>query len=171
MPSILFRFLLFISSYAPLFAILALLAWDKNHPRIAEGFGALTVIGVIALCLYLSYIRRRVQSEQLSVQHIESKDSEILSYIVTYFFPFMADFSKTPVELVALLLLFVVIAFIHVNSNMIHINPLLNLLGYHLFEVEAVDGKSYKLLTDQKIHNGSKINVAVIGDRVFLNTK
>ncbi len=81
----------------------------------------------------------------------------------------MADFSKPPMELVALGIFFVVIGFLYVNSNMIHINPMLNLQGYHLFEVELTDGTSHAVLTKKRLRGGTAIQAVTIGEHIYLS--
>jgi hypothetical protein len=168
MPSIIVKILLFLSSYFPLFAILTLLSWSKNR-NLAYAFIATGIFSWAGLELYLWYVRSRVHAEKLSIRSSQQRDAEILSYIVTYLIPFMADFSKPPLDLLALGIFFVVIGFLYVNSNMIHINPMLNLRGYHLFEVELKDGSSHSVLTKKRLRCDTTINAVAIGDHVYLH--
>src|SRR5205823_2320916 len=104
--------LLFLSSYFPLFAILTLLSWSKNR-SLACAFILTGFISWLGLELYLWYARTKVNPETLNIQSAQQRDAEILSYIVTYLIPFMADFAKPPIELVALGIFFVVIGFLY----------------------------------------------------------
>jgi hypothetical protein len=167
MPSTFVKTLLFLSSYFPLFAILTLLSFSKNRMA-AYTFAGAGIVSWAALESYLWYARTRVNPETLNLRSSQRRDSEILSYIVTYLIPFMADFSKPPIELAALGIFFVVIGFLYVNSNMIHINPMLNLRGYHLFEVELDDGSSHSVLTKTRLRNGISIKAVAIGEHVYL---
>jgi hypothetical protein len=123
----------------------------------------------IILEAYLWYARNKINPEKLDVRSAQQRDAEILSYIVTYLIPFMADFSKPPIELVALGIFFVVIGFLYVNSNMIHINPMLNLQGFHLFEVELADGTSHAVLTKKRLRSGTTIQAVIIGEHIYLS--
>ena len=168
MPSLPFKVLLFLSSYFPLFTMLALLSWDKGKCNVAIGFAVIGIVGLLGLEIYLRYVRLKLQPESLQVKKADRKDAEVLGYIVTYLIPFLADFSKSPVELAALGLFFVVIGFVHINSNMIHINPMLHARGYHLYEVEGDDGNTYTLLTKNKVRANSTHRCVVIGEHIFL---
>ena len=48
------------------------------------------------------------------------------------------------------------LAILYVHSNMIHINPMLNLFGYHLYEITLVEGETYALLTGRRISRKSR---------------
>lgn len=168
MPSTVVKVLLFLSSYLPLFAILTLVSWSKNRP-LAYAFIAVGVVSWIVLELYLRYARTKVNPEKLEIKSAQQRDAEILSYIVTYLIPFMADFSKPPLELVALGIFFVVIGFLYVNSNMIHINPMLNLQGFHLFEVELADGTSHAVLTKKRLRSDTTLQAVTIGEHIYLS--
>ncbi len=59
-----------------------------------------------------------------------------MAYVASYIIPFVS-FSLTNVQqALALGVFFVVLFVIYVHSNMIYVNPMLNLGGYHLYEVE-----------------------------------
>lgn len=167
MPSKFTRTLLFLSSYTPLFLILGVISWGKNY--------LLTFVFIISgICIYfllktfLTHTQRTVNSERIKIISCEHHGSEVLSYIVTYFLPFMVDFSKPPNELLALLLLFVTIGFLYVNSNMIHINPVLSAWGYQLYEVELVGGRKFSLLYKGRLVVGTQLDAVPIGDAIYL---
>lgn len=168
MPSTIVKILLFLSSYLPLFAILTLVSWSKNR-TLSYVFVAVGVVSWVTLAVYLRYARTKINPENLQIKSAQQRDAEILSYIVTYLIPFMADFSKPPIELIALGVFFVVIGFLYVNSNMIHINPMLNLQGFHLFEVELTDGTSHAVLTKKRLRPGTTIQAVTIGEHIYLN--
>ena len=62
-----------------------------------------------------------------------------------------------------------VIGVLYANSNMIHTNPMLNIAGYHIFEIEDGDGNTMALVRERSyIRTGSELNVISIGDYVLL---
>jgi len=170
MPSVPFKILLFLSSYFPLFAILTLLSFSKNRTA-AYIFAAIGLISWIAMELYLWYVRNRINPESIRISSCKRCDSEILSYIVTYLIPFMVDFSKPPIELAALGIFFVMIGFLYVNSNMIHINPMLSFRGFHLFEITLSDGSVHSLLSKNKVRSNTDVKVVIIGEEVYIERK
>src|SRR5713226_1351789 len=108
MPNLKIRLVLFLSSYTPLFLIMAVKYWTAHHYFAYS----MVVIGVLSVLLLIVYLK---QSSGLAVDHvavekISGKDTEAMSYIVVYLVPFLDikldEFSSA----MALLLLFVVLA-------------------------------------------------------------
>lgn len=54
---------------------------------------------------------------------------------------------------------------------MIHINPMLNLEGYHLYEVTLGDGAIHSLITRRKIKKGERLSVIKLGADILLEKK
>ena len=97
------------------------------------------------------------------------RDAEAMSYIVTYFLPFLGISGDNWPDAASLLLVYAVVAIIYVNSNLIYINPMLNLAGYRLFEVVGPKGKVSALITRRDyILPGAELNVVSLGNYVLL---
>jgi hypothetical protein len=65
-----------------------------------------------------------------------------------------------------------VIGLLYVNSNMIYTNPVLNIVGYHTFEIEDSEGKTTALVCKRAyVRTGSEINAISIGDYVLLEKR
>jgi hypothetical protein len=170
MTNIAARFLLYLSSYFPLAAIFFFLFFEKHKVIACVILGA-GVLGIIGLGIYLSIVAR-LTSFQVNVQSVQRKDSEAMSYIVTYVVPFLAvAFTTDWQQAAALSIFFFVLAIIYVNSNMIHINPMLNLVGYHLYEITTDDGGIYALVTKQRVGRDQKLSVVKIGDEILMEKK
>ena len=75
-----------------------------------------------------------------------------------------------PRKAAALILLFVVLAVLYVNSNMIYINPVLSLAGYHVFEIVDDSGKRSVLITDHRsyIPRGTTLSVASLTNTIVV---
>lgn len=152
--------ILFLSSYAPLFAILSI----KYYP-IDKGvaLGSLMVLG-ISLILFaglMIYLHRNASPINVKVKAVARRDGELLSYAITYFLPFLSLDLSEIYDLISFLLLYAVIWLAYVRANAIHINPLFHICGYRLFEVEDADsGRSITVITpDPFIHPGETIQV------------
>lgn len=61
-------------------------------------------------------------------------DGEILSYIFTYILPFLGFPSDK--QLPISLFLLIIIGILYIKSDMIGINPILSLCGFHILKVE-----------------------------------
>ena len=167
MPNFPTRLVLFLSSYAPLFLILALRSWADNY-RVALGLAGLAVLSVIVLLAFLRQART-LAADKVSISSVISRDGDAMSYIVTYLLPFLAVNFHEIRDVVSLSLVFFVIGLLYVNSNMIYTNPVLNILGYHVFEVEHSEGKTTALICKRTyVRTGSELNVISLGDYVLM---
>ncbi|HEX3880494.1 MAG TPA: hypothetical protein VHW24_26110 [Bryobacteraceae bacterium] len=166
MPSIVVRLLLFLSSYFPLAAIVTILFYDK-HPRLAIGAITVSGLGLLGMLLYL-HSARKLAPIQLTITRARRMDMEAMSYMVTYVIPFMAVPSDSSEKQAALLLFFVVLAVLYINSNMIHINPMLNVFRYHLYEVTTADGSDQILITRTRVRTGARLQVARLDDDLLI---
>jgi hypothetical protein len=169
MPRLPFRVALFLSSYAPLFA---LLAYTNRHSKTALW----TLIGVTAVsAATLVVVMRTQRNEQgplLRIAHARPKDGDVLAYTATYLVPFLGvDLTKTDgVVLFAGFL--VVLGIVYVNSNMLFVNPLLSLARYHTFDVTDPQGHEYTLITKREdLDPGTEIRPAQVGRYVRLEVR
>ena len=75
---------------------------------------------------------------------------QVMAYIASYLIPFMGlDFSKIE-NLISLLVFFFILMAIYINSNLIHINPMLNLAGYHVYEIETDTGVTQTIISKKR---------------------
>ena len=72
-------------------------------------------------------------------------------------------------QIVVLLVFVLVLGIVYINSDMIRINPMLNLAGYHLYEIKVEHGtESYSLITRRRIRRGDTIRIVDVGRGLFL---
>ena len=167
MPNILTKLILFLSSYAPLFLIIAVRGW-KDSRSLAITLAAIAVLSVLVLFVFL-HIVRKLSADKVAISSVISRDGDAMSYIVTYLLPFLAVKLNDPTDAISLGVVLCVIGLLYVNSNMIHTNPVLNIAGYHIFEVEDSNGKTTALICKRSyVRIGSEINAISVGDYVLL---
>lgn len=145
MATLLVRILLFLSSYAPLLVIIGIRHYNDSQGLAIAAF-AVAVLGVCALFIYIR-AARRMSPVQIDTNAVEARSGETMGYIVTYLIPFL-DFNLGDTEdAIALAVLIFILGVIYVNSNLVTVNPILNLAGFHLFEVSTSDGPRKTLLS------------------------
>lgn len=166
MASVGIRLLLFLSSYFPLSLIFFVLYLSRNR-WIAVGILLLGNLGLAGMAVYLRAVQQ-LGLVTIKVDEIERKDAEAMAYIVTYIIPFLSIPFTGWQEGFALGIFFVVLGILYVNSNMIHINPMLNLAGFHLYEIRLENGGSHALITRRRIIRGEGLSVVKLGDDIFL---
>jgi len=161
---------LFFSSYSPLFLILAVRNLDKTM------IGSAILVGISLLSLlFLGRFMNSAKHQALfhvTVTRVESRDSEVMAYIVTYLIPFLGISVSDFVDAVSLSIMLGLIAVLYVRSNLIYINPILGLWGYRLFEVETENGKISALVCKRDyVKIGSHIAVVSPEDHILLEKK
>lgn len=169
MPNVLTRLLLFLSSYFPLALIFFFLFVAKRR-GMAIAILSFGVIGLVGMAMYL-HMANRLGPIQIKVGGLQRRDADAMSYIVSYVIPFLAIPFSGWEQGVALSIFFVVLGILYVNSNMIHINPMLNLAGYHLYEITLEDGAVHSLITRRRIVRGEKLLVIKVGEDIFLEKR
>lgn len=169
MPSVLTRLLLFLSSYFPL-SLIFFVILVHEHRKTATG---ILVVGFSGLVWMLLYLRKAqaLSGIQLKIAAFHRRDAEAMAYIVTYIIPFLVIPFHGWREGIALAVFFVVLGILYVNSNMIHINPMLNLFGYHLYEIAADDGGVHSLLARRTIRHKESVTVVKLGDEIVLEKR
>lgn len=161
-----FRFLLFVSSYFPALLILFFLQLDAN-PWIAFGSVGIGCVGLLGLAATLAFLRR-LAPRWIEVERRRGQESEVMSYVVTYLIPFVTGMLESDESALAFLVFFVVIGLLYSNSNMIQINPMLNLAGYRVYRIEGKDSDPTFLLTRRRAPRGERIAVVPMGEDIFL---
>lgn len=153
------RFALFATSYSPLF-VLIILRQISNHYVFLNWGGiskeslklfflhfsiiivlvTIILIGLLGIYVFIFRISRSTQTNGTNIQvtEVKNRNSESINYIATYIIPFLFQDFSLGFDLLSLVILLVVIYFIYINSTLLLINPLLNLL-YSLYEVEFLD--------------------------------
>jgi len=95
-----------------------------------------------------------------------------MSNIASYLIRFVALTFGGWQQGVALLLFFIVLGIVYVNSNMIQVNPMLNLFGYHLYEITVEKSQvPHAFITHNRVALGSVIHIIDIGDGIFLEKR
>jgi hypothetical protein len=165
MLTLLARILLFLSSYSPLFLILGIRSWASNG--VAGGlFMGLAVLSAVSAWALLVAVDTLTPT-RTPVLTSTSKSSETTGYLVTYVLPFLsvgATAASVP-DLLALIVLLLTFGLVFVNSDLVLVNPVLAILGYRLFEVEAEGGQRSLIITRSQNapQAGSSLQVRRLG--------
>jgi hypothetical protein len=143
-PRLPVRIVLFLSSYAPLWGVLAYRNRDAGAVWIVLGgiaVGSVLVLGA------LMWTYRKTAGAPLTIKRAKPRDAEVLSYIATYLIPFLdVDLSNRD-EAITLVVFLVVLGVIYVNSSMLLVNPVLSVLGYRAWDIVDADEHEYMLVT------------------------
>lgn len=138
MPSVHTRIAYFLSSFAPLWVVLGVIAvpaWIPFHAWIEGAFYAVAVLSLAWLYYYITDLKDS-RPREIKVVSVTPKDKEVTNYLIFYIFPFLGFDLGSPKEAGALGLLFVVLGILYVRARMTYVHPMLAIVGYHFYEVE-----------------------------------
>lgn len=134
-PNSFFAFALFLSSYSPAFLILAIRAFDRCW-ALFWSFLALAILSAGLLLLYLKLARKGAPYSG-TLHDVEPRDSDLSAYVATYLLPFLLVFGAGAQDVVALGVFLLFIGVLWVSSALVYLNPLLLVVGYHVYVVRV----------------------------------
>lgn len=167
------KWLLFFSSYIPLYVILTAKHWGfqvtipqiglpiissvagASVPILSLGWALLTIVSYGALKMLFELRRSKGGQDFKQVYSYESRDDLITNYILVYIFPFVVLNFNQLSNWIAFVILFFVIGLIQVRSNQLYVNPVLAVSGYEIYEVDTETGK-VTLVTKESLEQGTE---------------
>jgi len=109
---------------------------------------------------------------QTKITGVERRDENVMAYIASYLIPFVTFPLDSLEQILALLVFIGVLLFVYVHSNMVYINPMLNLVGFHLYEITIeTDQMSRYLIARQPVRPGKMLYFVEIGDNICLEKR
>ena len=111
------KILLFLSSYAPLFLILAVENYVHTYFVIFTAFLILIPTLILVYIIKKSY---NMSGEYHELKEVEDKSNQFLEYIIAYIIPFLGLNLISIPQLVSLVILFLIIAFLYIRSDLIY---------------------------------------------------
>lgn len=165
MGNILQRFIYNLSAIAPLCFIFAFVwYWQKDTidiPCFAAGIG---IILIIMFMIFFTYGKRHLAPIKMRTSNIVPQDGRIITYIITYIFPFASMVFKD-FDLVVCVIIGAMLIIVMPNINTAIPNPILFLCGYHFYQVSGEHGISgYILISRRKLRKAKDVKVV---NRIF----
>lgn len=183
------KWLLFFSSYIPLYAIIAVgtrtTSFDLvffQTPVYPVGEYQLSIISILSLVfglfvfvflLIVLYFKRRENGQPKKVGKPTERNELMITYILVHVVPFaFIDYTST-LNLLAFMLLFLSIGVIQVRSSHLHVNPILAAMKYDLYEIENTDTRGQLLLAktcEETDSEQATITAVEISNNVYVTT-
>lgn len=185
------EFVLFITSYIPLFILIVLKQISENIAFVSWGgfnreavatffykFGfsfSLIIISIFSLIgcrlLFSNFNRNIDNGENVTLKDVQNRNSESIGYIATYILPFIFQSFNTWYEIFAFIFLMAIIYRIYVNSNLLLINPILS-FRYSIFEIDYEEQSGKKrhgliIIRDKHVMEDMIIRIYPIGYKLF----
>lgn len=174
---LIFRFLLCVSAYLPMFIVLVLKNIDDLRICLVLIIFFI-LLPILIVRLYLSYPLKREANYPITIENKNRKENEIMNYVSGYILSlisFNSDiFTTSGIDIPNLIgvgILFLVICSLYMKSNMYDINPILTLF-YNILDVTDINGRNVTLIVDRKIdlQLNRRILVRKISPDIFLYT-
>lgn len=137
--NILIKLMMFISSYFPLYLMLMILYSRKIIMGIAEkNIVWIVFFAALLILVFISFgsvflLKSGTGNRKKHVNTLERPDDTVLSYIMTYIIPLIANEDSSAEVYVVNVLLFILIGYIYLRLNLIYLNPLWAMFGYIVY--------------------------------------
>ena len=158
------KIFLFLSSYSPLFLILAIKNYTFTY------FVIIMSILIVASVLFLLFIIQKsskMSGDYQEINEAEDKSNQFLEYIIAYIIPFLGFNIGNIPDMISLLIIFLMVGVLYVKSDLIYMNPILNFIGYKLYKINP-SAHEYMAISKNTIQNSKKIRVYFISKKVGL---
>lgn len=182
--NIFIKIFLFLTAYYPLFLILFVQNSNLIDKIFSEGIKSIKwtsfndsliyglIVGLVFFVLLKLFIKFQKKSNTSQFRVIKIKDisHETLNYILTYLIAFLSLKLNDPKDIISILILLFIIGIIYVNSNLLYINPFLQLLNYSIYELTIKKDMAERsiviiaILPNNKIIKNEYINISLINE-------
>jgi hypothetical protein len=159
------KLLMFISSYSPLFALLAVRFDDLVLRWSCVG---LVAVGVFSLYLILK-LDKRAEPGPHRIVTAKKAGTEASAYLAGYLLPFLTVSDPAVSDLVAYGGFLVVAAIVHVRTGIIQVNPLLFCFGWTVLSFVDDKNMSGYLLTKKRVLHDDVVWATSLSDDVFVH--
>jgi hypothetical protein len=155
---------LFLCSYAPLFAILAIrfrTVWLEIACAALAALGLAAGLAVIARF-------RRLAGQRWTATHVEDRGYEVAGYLASYLLPFVTVPEPGVRDLIGYAIFLFIAGVVYIRSGMLQVNPTLYLLGWRVMAVTVGEGWVGFALGRRTLRPGQAISVRRVTERVFI---
>lgn len=174
---------LYVSSYIPLFFILSInnifIYYEEFPENKSSAFFTEIIILILVLVIVISYILlkmilklpRECSGDQFNIKRISKSNEEILSYFFAYLVPFILLNVSSIREVITFILVFIFMGIICVKNDLIYINPTLYILGYNIYTIEIDNGDKHILISKKsrkRIIKDQNINCVLLCDNIYI---
>ena len=162
------RIRLFASSYAPLFALLAL---RFNGILLRSILGTFAGIFLIDTLRVVVFVPRRVGANPLTIKTISDEGGQVAGYLATYLLPFLVLPSPSASDLAAYALFIAIAGIVTIRSNLTFINPTLYLFGYRLISITTEEGFAGFAIVNSPLREKDVLHEINLGSHIVVEVR
>ncbi|WP_150243882.1 hypothetical protein [Nocardiopsis quinghaiensis] len=171
------KFILFFSSYSPLFLMLAIKFKGNDVDLRLFSLGH---VQIFMFCLFFAGVAglsviiitdKRSSAGPHEITQVQPAGTEAASYLAAYLLPFMTTSEPSGPDLVSYAIFFMMAALIHLHTSVAQINPLLYIMGYRVLKVRTKLGLNAYLVTRRHIQENEVIKASKFGDDMLIERR
>lgn len=166
----LIKVILSITSMAPVLLTYSLVLFLEEKSVRLIIYLIILIFLLIAACYTILYIAgKNLEKIRFQVQTLKTADSNTISFIIAYLFPFVS-LNSNIIDGKVLIFVSLLIILTIFRTHGYHVNPLLTFIGYHFYEVTSNEGITYFLLSKNSLRKVSDVkNVKEISEYMLLD--
>jgi hypothetical protein len=153
---------LFLCSYCPLFAILAI----RVTTSWAVVLAALALAGLI-VAVGILYVTPALRSPQPAreVEQVRDRTGDVAGYVVAYLLPFLMAPAPGPRDMAAYGLFLIVLAILNIRSDLLYINPVFYLFGFRIASIRLKgDDRDSIYVSKKEVRMGQDLEVVRLNE-------
>lgn len=167
------KFLLVATSLSPILGAVAVNQYSLGKP-ISSWLPWLVVALLLVLICWglLQYSARSAQKQTVRIAEFESKDKEVLSFLLAYLLPFLSAKNMAfEGQWIMGAYIMAVIFLVIVHAGIFHFNPVMGLLGYHFYGVKNSEGMTLLVISRAELRRpGTDVETVRLAHNIYLNT-
>jgi len=162
------RFLLVATALAPVSLVygLSFLPGDRQS---AVQWVAIALLLLAACLAVMRVATTRGERHSVRVSKAKNVDKEVLAFLVSYALPLISPVQAAN-NVIAFWGFMAIVGIVLYQAELVHVNPLLGILGYRFFEVDQEDGSTTLLITRAKTRTGEMRNVIELSRGLWLES-
>lgn len=143
------KVVMFITSYIPLYVVLALEKFTQMYMLLLFVF--VSVISFVMLLLTIHTASKIAGFPHIKIKRIRKSGKDAILYLLTYVIPLASlQYNSITADL-AVLFIFLITGYIYIKTDLIYINPILNILGYNIYLGDREEDNTFDIKIEESV--------------------
>lgn len=169
------KILFYISSLIPLSFLIFLRTLDYNNiwSFLQDNWKLLCLyllVPIVAFIVLIVIVRFRGQIDQRNPKHftnIQSQSVNFFTPISIYFIPFISSSFVSPNDWFVAIFIIAFVGLIVIKTDLQYLNPLILILGFHLYKANVSEKEVFILSKEKKLSNEFDKKFNIITDNLY----
>lgn len=147
MVGVIFKAIVFFSSYIPIFVMIFLNNMNsfsresfqetwKENPVLWITMIIISIVTLIVLFFWIEYLKKEAKNttkQKYKLEDLQKYDSEVLNFFVTFIIPILSLKPESWPSIVMNSILVIIEGIYYISNNALYFNVILIMLGYHIY--------------------------------------